>query len=57
MFVLIYRYLPARRVPWRIALVAATFTAVVFELLKSLFAWYVARSPTTPPRTATLATR
>jgi membrane protein len=42
MFVLIYRYLPARRVPWRIALAAATFTAVVFELLKSVFAWYVA---------------
>jgi membrane protein len=42
MFVLIYRYLPARRVPWRIALVAATFTALVWELLKSLFAWYVA---------------
>src|SRR5690606_6609009 len=42
MFALIYRYLPARRVPWRIALVAATFTAVVFELLKSVFAWYVA---------------
>ena len=42
MFVLIYRYLPARRIPWRIALVASTFTTVVFELLKSVFAWYVA---------------
>lgn len=42
MFALIYRYLPARRVPWRIALVAATFTSVSFELLKSLFALYVA---------------
>lgn len=42
MFVLIYRYLPARRVPWRIALVASTFTSVAFELLKSVFAWYVA---------------
>lgn len=42
MFVLIYRYLPARRIPWRMALVASTFTAVVFELLKSVFAWYVA---------------
>jgi membrane protein len=42
MFVLIYRFLPARRIPWRIALVSATFTSVVFELLKSAFAWYVA---------------
>jgi membrane protein len=42
MFLLIYRYLPARRVPWRIALVAATFTGVVFELMKSLFAFWVA---------------
>ncbi len=42
MFVLIYRYLPARRINWRIALVAATFTSVVFEILKSVFAWYVA---------------
>jgi membrane protein len=42
MFLLIYRYLPARRTPWRIALVAATFTSVVWELLKAAFAWYVA---------------
>jgi membrane protein len=42
MFVLIYRYLPARRTPWRIALVAATFTAVAWEVLKGAFAWYVA---------------
>ncbi len=42
MFVLIYRYLPARRIPWRVAIVAATFAAVVWELLKSAFAWYVA---------------
>jgi membrane protein len=41
MFFLIYRYLPARRVPWRIAAVAATFSSVVFELLKSAFALYV----------------
>jgi membrane protein len=42
MFVLMYRYLPARHTAWRIALVAATFTAVVWELLKAAFAWYVA---------------
>jgi membrane protein len=42
MFLLIYRYLPTRRIPWRISLVAATFTAVVWEMLKAAFAWYVA---------------
>ncbi|CAN5760845.1 hypothetical protein BH23GEM6_BH23GEM6_27960 [soil metagenome] len=42
MFMLIYRYLPARRVPWRVALVAASFTALVFEAMKSLFALWVA---------------
>jgi membrane protein len=41
MFQLIYRFLPARRIPWRIALVSAIFTSTVFELLKSAFAWYV----------------
>jgi membrane protein len=40
MFVLIYRYLPPRRIQWRTALISATFTAVMFELLKELFAWY-----------------
>lgn len=40
MFVLIYRYLPLRRIHWRTALVAATFTTVMFELLKQAFAWY-----------------
>ena len=40
MFVLIYRYLPFRRIHWRTALVGATFTTVMFELLKRLFAWY-----------------
>jgi membrane protein len=41
MFVLIYRYLPKRKTPWRIALVAGTFTSVVWEMLKGIFAWYV----------------
>jgi membrane protein len=40
MFVLIYRYLPARRIHWRTAIIAATFTAVLYELLKAAFAWY-----------------
>jgi membrane protein len=41
MFLLIYRYLPARRIRWETALVAASFTAVSFELMKQAFAWYV----------------
>lgn len=41
MFVLIYRYLPARRIHWRIAMIAATFTGIVFEALKAGFSWYV----------------
>jgi membrane protein len=41
MFLLIYRYLPRRRTPWRMALAAAVFTAVAWELLKGLFAVYV----------------
>jgi membrane protein len=39
-FLLIYRYLPLRRIHWRTALVAATFASVMFELLKRAFAWY-----------------
>ncbi|HWK90024.1 MAG TPA: YihY/virulence factor BrkB family protein [Longimicrobium sp.] len=42
MFVLIYRFLPVRRTPWRISLVAAAFASVVWELLKGSFAWYIA---------------
>ncbi|MGH7458805.1 MAG: YihY/virulence factor BrkB family protein [Longimicrobiaceae bacterium] len=42
MFLLIYRYLPPRRTPWRVSLVAAAFTSVAWELLKASFAWYVA---------------
>jgi membrane protein len=41
LFVLAYRYLPARRTPWRTSLVAATFAALVHELLKFAFSTYV----------------
>ncbi|HSU12833.1 YihY/virulence factor BrkB family protein [Longimicrobium sp.] len=41
MFLLIYRYLPKRRTPWRMAMVAAVFTSLAWELLKGLFAIYV----------------
>lgn len=41
LFAGIYRYLPPRRVPWRTTLIAASFAAVLFELLKAGFGWYV----------------
>ncbi len=37
----LYRYLPDESVSWRTALVAATFTALAHEVLKSGFGWYV----------------
>src|SRR5690606_33097384 len=41
MFLLIFRYLPARTIHWHTALIAATITATLFELLKQAFGWYV----------------
>jgi YihY family inner membrane protein len=41
LFLLLYRFLPARRVGFGTAVAGATFAAVGFELLKELFAWYV----------------
>lgn len=41
MFLLIYRYLPSRMIQWRTCLVAATFAAIFFEVLKQAFGWYV----------------
>jgi len=41
LFLLLYRFLPARKVAFRTAVAGATFAAVGFELLKELFAWYV----------------
>lgn len=41
LFLGIYRYLPVRPIPWTTAIVAATFTAVLHELLKGGFGWYV----------------
>lgn len=40
MFLMIYRYLPPRRISWRTVLIAATFTAMLFELMKQGFSFY-----------------
>ena len=40
MFLMIYRYLPPRRISWHTVLIAATFTAVIFELMKQGFSFY-----------------
>ena len=53
---LIYRYLPKRRTPWRAAVVAATVTAGFFELTKGLFAWYVSEVAVFATAFGTLAT-
>lgn len=41
LFVGIYRFLPARWIPWRTAVIAATFSAALHEILKWAFRWYV----------------
>ncbi len=56
MFTFIYRFLPAGRIPWRTALIAGTFSAVVFEMFKSVFAWYVANFANYSTAYGTLAT-
>lgn len=56
MFLLIYRYLPKRRTPWRVAIVAAAFTSVSWELLKGAFAWYIGFVPNLGATYGTLVT-
>ena len=41
LFFLIYRFLPARRTPWRTAAIAATFAALGHEALKLGFSTYI----------------
>ncbi len=43
LFLLLYKYMPARRVPWRMAITAAAFSAICWELLKFGFAFYLTR--------------
>lgn len=40
LFLIIYRYLPGGQIGWRTASIAATFTALAHEVLKSAFSWY-----------------
>jgi len=40
LFVILYRYLPLRRTPWKTTLIAATFAAFAHEGLKLAFSWY-----------------
>jgi len=41
LFLIIYKYLPRGRTPWKTAVVAATFSGLVHEVLKFGFSWYV----------------
>ena len=41
LFALVYLYVPARRISWRTAWVAATVMALSYELMKWGFGWYV----------------
>lgn len=40
LFLIVYRYLPMRRTPWKTTVIAATFAAVAHEALKLAFSWY-----------------
>jgi membrane protein len=41
LFYVTYSYASVRRLPWKTALLAATFTAVMFEVAKRLYALYL----------------
>ncbi len=41
LFLVIYRYLPRQRTPWRTTILAATLAALSHEILKFGFSWYV----------------
>lgn len=44
LFTLIYRYMPARRLPWKTVITGGVLTAVLFDLGKWLVGLYLARS-------------
>lgn len=41
MFFSLYKFLPNRRIRWKTALVAATFTSLMFEIARNVFSAYV----------------
>jgi membrane protein len=41
MFIIVYKFLPNRRVKWRDALVGAAVAGVLWEIAKQAFSWYV----------------
>jgi membrane protein len=41
LFYVVYKYASVRRLPWRTALLAASFAAIAFELAKRLYALYL----------------
>lgn len=45
-FALMYRFLPDRRVRWRLALGGGALTAALFVLGRAAIAWYLDRAPT-----------
>lgn len=45
MFVLLYRFLPSRKVSWRESLLGGVLATVLWEVAKLAFAWYVSRIP------------
>lgn len=42
LFYVTYRYASLRRLSWRTLLIASSFTALLFEVAKRLFGWYLA---------------
>jgi membrane protein len=46
LFFLIFKFLPSRQIYWRTGLVASLFCAIVSEIVKRLFALYVAHFAT-----------
>jgi len=44
LFYVTYRYASVRRLPWRTALLASTFTALLFEVAKRLYGLYLTTS-------------